>query len=205
MKKIICLFLLMAFSVSLFACAQNGQTFTTTYTGTNNTVNSTTNSTTNSTIEPTNIIEAGVMRFESRILPYGRGYMRYNNIVNDMDDIVYEPYTQIVLSVEGLGGKLEEYCNWGSKYDEEFFEMFDEVFFEKYALVCIGTNLGSSSDLPEAVCVKSIEKGEKIEVEYYVTNSPFSENDITSATIILIFDKDTIDGNETIVKRKVIW
>ena len=196
MKKIIAIFLLVALSASLFSCAKNETEFTKSCASTNNSVQGTTGI--------PNIIEAGIMKFEKESLPYGKGYIKSNNTVNDMDEYVYEPYTQIVLSTADLGGKLEEYCRSYSASNEEFFKMFDEAFFEKYALVCIGTKMTSSTYLPESVCVKAIEKGEKIEVEFYISDSDISTQDVTSATIILIVDKDAVDGSEKIIQSKAI-
>ena len=182
MKKITALLILAVLMLSLLACAGGG--------------------TTSGTEKAPDAAGSDIMYFANGALPNGKGYIKWNIVYNDNDEKIYEPYTQIALSAADIDGKLREYCRSYSDDNDNFFETFDEAFFEEHVLVCIGLSESPSTAFPDGVCLRSVEKGEKIEIELYNTESNVCSQDISAATVILVLDKGDIDGSEEIVYTK---
>ncbi|MBQ8404084.1 MAG: hypothetical protein IJX55_06645 [Clostridia bacterium] len=117
------------------------------------------------------------------------------------DEEVYEPYTAIVTSEDGITETISRYCS----YAEDVLAQFDEEFFKENAVIFYGTGDSCSSYMPIALSVGEIEKGESLEIEvgrrYMAPDSPVTE-DVLSWTFIFIVDRDAVDGTETITEKR---
>ncbi len=117
------------------------------------------------------------------------------------DEEMYEPYTAIVTSEDGITETIRRYCS----YAEDVLAQFDEEFFKENAVIFYGTKDSCSSYIPIELSVGEIKKGESLEIEvgrrYIASDSPVTE-DVLSWTLIFIVDKDAVDGTETITEKR---
>lgn len=199
MKKIISLFLVLAIAAMMCACYEqdtdnNGENISVTTTATS--------ATTETTQDPARLtpLFSGVSRTND-----GKAYrirnceVEFVEVEKDFwwDVYIYEPYTAIVTSEDGITELIRKYCRYG----EDVLAQFDEEFFKENALVFVGTARGSSSVSISAVREGKIAKGEMIEIEwgyFYMPSDQPINMDMVSDTIILIVDKNAVDGTEEI-------